>query len=88
MELNCYPEGIPDPVVTWMKDGDSITESLARKNHITIGSSLEGVAILRLDSVTLEDNAEYTCAATNAAGTDRYDFTVDHIMGKYNMYTS
>ena len=82
MELNCYADGVPDPVVIWMKDGVSITESFAKRNRISIYTSLTGVSMLRLDSVTLKDNAEYTCIATNAAGTDQYIFTVNHIVGK------
>ena len=74
LQLNCFLEGFPDPQVQWKKNGVVITES---STSITI---LQGaVAVLRFQSVTMEDNGNYTCAASNAAGYAEFTFVVDRI---------
>ena len=75
----CDPEGIPEPVVQWMKDDDVITPG-SGITIVTIAGT--GASRLILESVTLEDNADYTCTITNPAGTAQFTFQEDRIRGK------
>lgn len=64
-------EGIPQPTVTWMKDGRPLTKG--RGMEVTD----EG-HILQLKNVHVSDTGRYVCVAVNIAGmTDRkYDLSV------------
>ena len=78
MELNCFLTGIPDPQVQWKKDDVTISETSATINNFTNAQGVH-VAVLRFESATVEDNGNYTCAATNIAGSAEFTFTVDRI---------
>lgn len=56
MELPCVVRGVPEPTITWTKDG---------KNYPV---SHDGSLALR--NVGLDDKGTYTCIATNTAGRD------------------
>ena len=75
----CDPEGIPEPDVQWTKDDDVITPG-SGVTIVTIAGT--GASRLTLESVTLEDNADYTCTITNPAGTAQFTFQEDRIRGK------
>lgn len=56
MELPCVVKGVPEPTLTWTKDGK------------TYPVSPDGSLALR--NVELDDEGTYTCMATSPAGRD------------------
>lgn len=56
VELPCMARGVPEPTLTWTRDGKKYTVSA------------DGSLVLR--DVGLDDEGTYTCTATNTAGTD------------------
>uniref|UniRef100_A0A8C9DLV3 Hemicentin-1 n=1 Tax=Prolemur simus TaxID=1328070 RepID=A0A8C9DLV3_PROSS len=71
VSLECEVQGIPQPTVTWMKDGRPLTK--ARGVEI-----LDEGRILQLKNIHVSDTGRYVCVAVNAAGmADRkYDLSV------------
>ncbi|KAM9212162.1 hemicentin-1 [Dugong dugon] len=71
ISLECEVHGIPQPAVTWMKDG----RPLARGKGVEI---LNEGRILKLKTIHVSDTGRYVCMAVNVAGmTDRkYDLSV------------
>ncbi|XP_057363933.1 hemicentin-1 isoform X3 [Manis pentadactyla] len=71
ISLECEPQGIPQPTVTWMKDGRPLTKGR--------GMEILGEGrILQLKNVHVSDTGRYVCVVVNIAGmTDRkYDLSV------------
>ncbi|XP_046998678.1 muscle M-line assembly protein unc-89 isoform X3 [Schistocerca americana] len=64
-ELRCHVEGIPLPTVQWFKDGTCVDAS---PDYVITFNN--GEALLRFEEVFLEDQAEYSCRATNPLGSD------------------
>ena len=60
--LPCVATGIPDPTITWTKDGGSL-------EHNMIPSS----AGLHIYSVSNDDDGQYTCTAVNEVNFDQQD---------------
>lgn len=71
MSLECEAQGIPEPAVTWLKDGRALDGGGAV-------SVLAGGRVLRLQRAQVSDTGHYVCVATNAAGLAdrRYDLSV------------
>lgn len=71
ISLECEVQGIPQPTVTWMKDGRPLTTG----KGVEI---LDEGRILQLKNVHVSDTGRYVCVAMNVAGmTDkRYDLSV------------
>ncbi|XP_049724489.1 hemicentin-1 isoform X1 [Elephas maximus indicus] len=71
ISLECEVQGIPQPAVTWMKDG----RPLAKGKGVEI---LNEGRILKLKNIHVSDTGRYVCVAVNVAGmTDRkYDLSV------------
>uniref|UniRef100_A0A8C8ED54 Ig-like domain-containing protein n=1 Tax=Otus sunia TaxID=257818 RepID=A0A8C8ED54_9STRI len=71
ISLECKVQGIPEPAITWMKDG----RPLAAGRDVAI---LQGGRFLQLRSARVSDTGRYVCVAANAAGlSDRkYDLNV------------
>ncbi|KAK6167247.1 hypothetical protein SNE40_021325 [Patella caerulea] len=65
--IHCPVTGIPFPDIMWLKDGQPIEESI-RYNIINRGVQL------RIQDSTETDSAQYSCIATNPAGSDRAEF--------------
>lgn len=55
-ELPCVVRGVPEPTITWTKDG--------KRYPVSSDGSLA------FSHVQLEDRGTYTCTATNTAGRD------------------
>ncbi|CAH2103371.1 unnamed protein product [Euphydryas editha] len=67
-ELNCYVNGgIPPPVVTWDRNGGR-----PLSQHVQILQN----NILRFQNVDVNDEGEYTCTATNDAGSASASATI------------
>ncbi|NXX50442.1 HMCN1 protein, partial [Tricholaema leucomelas] len=71
ISLECMVQGIPEPGITWMKDG----HPLLSERDIAI---LHGGRFLRLNNAQVSDTGRYVCVAANVAGlADRkYDLHV------------
>lgn len=54
--IKCHAIGVPDPIVTWLKD-NNVTLSVANDNSLVIKNALES------------DTGRYTCKAENIRGT-------------------
>ncbi|CAN7994178.1 unnamed protein product, partial [Ixodes hexagonus] len=62
ISLECNPHGVPDPVVSWTRDGNKI---------------LVGNPNLALFNVSQSDAGTYSCEAFNEAGAAQADFIID-----------
>ncbi|KAL0164834.1 hypothetical protein M9458_040587, partial [Cirrhinus mrigala] len=62
IDLPCVVQGVPDPSVSWLKDGTALLDGSQYK------ISDEG---LTLNQVGLMDEGVYTCVASNIAGQDK-----------------
>ncbi|NXV13679.1 HMCN1 protein, partial [Cepphus grylle] len=71
ISLECKVQGIPEPAITWMKDG----RPLVSGRDIAI---LQDGHFLQLKNAQVSDTGRYVCVATNVAGlSDRkYDLNV------------
>ncbi|XP_023195302.1 hemicentin-1 [Xiphophorus maculatus] len=69
VQLVCVAEGIPQPELSWKKDGNPLSES---RGEFTILPSGE----LIIDSAQPEDAGSYTCVATNSVGEDSWTVTL------------
>ncbi|VDM15696.1 unnamed protein product [Wuchereria bancrofti] len=62
-QFKCIVSGTPAPVIRWYVDGDIIHNS-----DIYQIIYEDGVCILKIREVAIEDEGEYNCEATNDAG--------------------
>ncbi|VDK72604.1 unnamed protein product [Litomosoides sigmodontis] len=62
-QFKCIVSGTPVPTIRWYVDGDIIHDSDV---YQTIYE--DGVCILKIRELAIEDEGEYTCQATNDAG--------------------
>ncbi|XP_027421385.1 hemicentin-1 isoform X2 [Bos indicus x Bos taurus] len=60
--LQCVANGIPNPSITWLKDGQPVNTA---QGNLKIQSSGR---LLQIAKALMEDAGRYTCVATNAAG--------------------
>ncbi|XP_048463601.1 follistatin-related protein 5 [Rhincodon typus] len=63
--LRCHAEGIPNPLISWLKNGVDIMTKLSKQ--LTLQANGSGVHI---SNVRYEDTGAYTCNAKNDAGVD------------------
>ncbi|XP_016409175.1 follistatin-related protein 5-like isoform X2 [Sinocyclocheilus rhinocerous] len=64
--LRCYAEGIPDPQLSWLKNGMDITTKLSKQLTLQANGSE-----VHISNVHFEDTGAYTCIARNEAGVDQ-----------------
>ncbi|KAM9324527.1 hemicentin-1 [Gastrophryne carolinensis] len=69
LALSCKASGNPTPTLTWLKDGNQISFPNPVETHF-----LSGGAIMRITRAQLTDTGNYTCLATNTAGTAQKNF--------------
>ncbi|TKS74334.1 Hemicentin-1 Fibulin-6 [Collichthys lucidus] len=62
ISLECIPNGIPPPSITWLKDSRPVDTT---QGHLKLESAGR---LLKITEARLEDSGRYTCLATNAAG--------------------
>lgn len=87
LDLECEFSGTPNPRVQWTQDDTLITGEIAGERNISISIGMGGLATLSFASVSVEDNGEYRCIISNAAGSDSSTLQVDHIMRKLHAGT-
>ncbi|NXH10636.1 FSTL4 protein, partial [Bucco capensis] len=63
--LKCHAEGIPNPHITWLKNGMDIMPKLSKQLTLLANGSE-----LHISSVRYEDTGAYTCIAKNEVGVD------------------
>uniref|UniRef100_A0A8C3K873 Follistatin like 4 n=1 Tax=Calidris pygmaea TaxID=425635 RepID=A0A8C3K873_9CHAR len=63
--LKCHAEGIPNPRITWLKNGIDIMPKLSKQLMLLANGSE-----LHISSVRYEDTGAYTCIAKNEVGVD------------------
>ncbi|XP_005053868.1 PREDICTED: follistatin-related protein 4 isoform X1 [Ficedula albicollis] len=63
--LKCHAEGIPNPRITWLKNGIDIVPKLSKQLALLANGSE-----LHISSVRYEDTGAYTCIAKNEVGVD------------------
>ncbi|XP_047673954.1 hemicentin-1 isoform X2 [Tachysurus fulvidraco] len=61
--LSCAAEGVPQPVLSWEKEGIALTDQTEAFSILTSGE-------LVLENAQPEDAGSYTCVATNIVGQD------------------
>nr|XP_061790885.1 hemicentin-1-like [Nerophis lumbriciformis] len=66
--LQCLSDGVPSPSVTWLKDGQLLSESV-RQRVLSSGS-------LQVAFIQPSDTGRYTCTAANAAGTTSLEMSL------------
>ncbi|KFP01647.1 Hemicentin-1, partial [Calypte anna] len=71
ISLECRAQGIPEPTITWMKDGHPLVSG----SDIAI---LHGGHFLQLKNAHVSDTGRYVCIAANVAGLSdkKYDLNV------------
>ncbi|XP_037796810.1 fibroblast growth factor receptor-like 1 [Penaeus monodon] len=70
VKLKCLASGVPEPTITWFKDGVELTdEELGGESRLT-------KHYLHLLNLTPMDSAIYTCAAANSVGAVTANWTV------------
>ncbi|KAM4052281.1 follistatin-related protein 5 isoform 2-T2 [Anomaloglossus baeobatrachus] len=63
--LRCHADGIPQPQLSWLKNGIDITTKLSKQLTLQANGSE-----VHISNVRYEDTGAYTCIAKNAAGVD------------------
>ncbi|GAA6099393.1 hemicentin-1 isoform X2 [Tachysurus ichikawai] len=61
--LSCAAEGVPQPVLSWEKEGITLTDPTGAYSILSSGE-------LVLENAKPEDSGSYTCVATNIVGQD------------------
>lgn len=63
--LRCHADGIPQPQLSWLKNGIDITTKLSKQLTLQANGSE-----VHISNVRYEDTGAYTCIAKNTAGVD------------------
>ncbi|XP_027755619.1 follistatin-related protein 4-like isoform X3 [Empidonax traillii] len=63
--LRCHAEGIPNPRISWLKNGIDVAPKLSKQLSLLANGSE-----LHISSVRYEDTGAYTCIAKNEVGVD------------------
>lgn len=81
INLDCHAIGIPEPLITWLKDQEIIV--MSENTHLRM---LAGGQVLQIASSKVTDAARYTCHAENAAGISKKFFNLE-VHGKFSLYS-
>ncbi|XP_069487460.1 follistatin-related protein 5 isoform X2 [Ambystoma mexicanum] len=63
--LRCHADGIPNPQLSWLKNGMDISSKLSKQLSLQANGSE-----VHISNVRYEDTGAYTCIAKNEAGVD------------------
>ncbi|XP_063796284.1 hemicentin-1 isoform X2 [Pseudophryne corroboree] len=69
LDLVCYTMGFPPPIITWLKDGQMVSQT----DNV---SFMRGGQILHIASAQEEHIGLYTCVVSNRAGDAKKEFSV------------
>ncbi|XP_003381765.1 putative immunoglobulin I-set domain protein [Trichinella spiralis] len=69
VKLECDPVGYPQPAIVWTKNGRSIPTN----RRIVISNA---GTVLKINSISADDEGQYTCYATNALGSIEWSVAV------------
>ncbi|XP_040264776.1 hemicentin-1 isoform X1 [Bufo bufo] len=69
LDLHCHTMGFPPPVITWLKDGQILSQT-ETVHFMNAGQ------ILRITSAQEEHNGLYSCLVSNQAGEAKKEFAV------------
>uniref|UniRef100_A0A8D2B9D0 Hemicentin-1 n=1 Tax=Sciurus vulgaris TaxID=55149 RepID=A0A8D2B9D0_SCIVU len=72
VELVCNANGIPAPLIQWLRDGKTITNSETERIRVTANGSM-----LNIYGALTSDMGKYTCVATNSAGEEDRIFNLN-----------
>jgi len=72
VSLECDARGDPEPVITWLKDGEVMDKNSLR--HIRF---LSGGRVLQIIAAKVDDTATYSCLAENVAGQEQRRFQLN-----------
>ncbi|XP_067893515.1 hemicentin-1 isoform X1 [Heterodontus francisci] len=67
--LPCVADGVPEPMLTWQKDGIILQDTPGKYRLMQSGE-------LIVENATPDDTGSYTCIATNVAGRDTKTFSL------------
>ena len=75
--LTCVAEGRPPPSVTWLQESTEVEQSEGVVSVVTVQrGERQSVSNLTIESALPRDAANYTCNATNIAGSDTSSATL------------
>lgn len=75
--LNCTARGLPEPVITWTKNGEPVDFDDGRIQILENGS-------LFFSRVNISDSGDYKCNASNDLGFDDADDAMLMVNSKFN----
>ena len=75
--VQCQVGGVPDPTVTWSKDGADLVDNSPSLRIITVGN----ISRVEVDSARQTNAGMYTCTATNVAGSASMVLNVNGKLG-------
>jgi len=76
VKMECEPSGVPEPTITWLKDGNIV--DIEQTKYIRV---LRGGRVLQLASANVDDSGLYSCSAQNSAGHEQRRYRL-HVYGK------
>ena len=82
--IECTVDGIPMPIISWMKDGailDEITDSRIRIVTIAASSAMKSSRV-EIFEATSSYNGVYECIASNKAGSASASFLIEQLQGQ------
>lgn len=80
----CKVYGFPRPRVTWLKNGEEISDNSHYNTSKFSGNSFNSTSLsfLKVEAARRNDSANYTCLVRNAAGSD-HDMVSLVVLGEF-----
>ncbi|GFT31287.1 hemicentin-1 [Nephila pilipes] len=72
IQIECFVDGNPKPIILWIKDGHLI--NVSNDSHYEISQNGQ---VLLINQIKSSDAGHYTCVASNIAGTREKSFLLD-----------